>query len=65
MSSWFCNAKMINNILGIYEETKDRGVPSWLGVDMKNLNIQILRLPQREDIQIPIQEQLIIELYSK
>lgn len=48
-----------------YEETKDRGIPSWLGVDIKNLKIQILRLPQREDVQIPIQEQLIIELYSK
>ncbi len=58
-------ANIVKKVKDIYEEIKDRGVPSWLGVDMKNLKIQILRLPQREDIQIPIQEQLIIELYSK
>jgi small subunit ribosomal protein S4 len=57
--------RIIKKIKDTYEETKDRGVPNWLGVDMKSLKIQILRLPQREDIQIPIQERLIIELYSK
>ena len=57
--------KVVKKIKNIYEEIKDRGVPSWLGVDAKDFKIQILRLPQRQDVQIPIQEQLIIELYSK
>lgn len=48
-----------------YEAVKDRGTPSWMTVDIKNLKIKISRLPQREDIQLLIQEQLIIELYSK
>ncbi|MFH1856798.1 MAG: 30S ribosomal protein S4 [Candidatus Omnitrophota bacterium] len=56
---------IIKNIKDSYEKIKDRGVPTWLAVDDKNLKIQVLRLPQREDIQLPIQEQLIIELYSK
>jgi small subunit ribosomal protein S4 len=42
-----------------------RGLPSWMEVDTKNLNGKILHLPEREEISLPIQEQLIIELYSK
>jgi len=45
--------------------SKDRGVPQWLEADLENLKGKVLRLPDREDIQMPIQEQLIVELYSK
>ena len=48
-----------------YEVLKDRGTPSWLSVDPAHLTAQVNRLPVREDIQLPIEEQLIIELYSK
>ena len=47
------------------ELTKDRMSPNWLEIDDNNLKARILRLPEKEDIQIPIQEQLIVELYSK
>lgn len=47
------------------ELSKDRGVPHWLESDLENLKGKVLRLPDREDIQMPIQEQLIVELYSK
>lgn len=47
------------------ELCKDRGVASWLQADLDNLKGKVLRLPDREDIQLPIQEQLIVELYSK
>jgi small subunit ribosomal protein S4 len=47
------------------ELVKDRSLPSWLETDYDNLKATIIRLPQREDIQLPIQEQLIVELYSK
>lgn len=40
-------------------------VPAWLQADHDNLTGKVLRLPQREDIDVPVQEQLIIELYSK
>lgn len=44
---------------------KDRGVAAWLEADLENLKGRVLRLPERDDIQLPIQEQLIVELYSK
>lgn len=45
--------------------SKDRGVPGWLESDFENLKGRVLRLPERDDIQMPISEQLIVELYSK
>lgn len=47
------------------ELSKDRGILPWLEVDLENLRAKVLRLPDRDDIQMPIQEQLIVELYSK
>jgi len=40
-------------------------VPAWLQADHDNLTGKVLRFPEREDIDIPVQEQLIVELYSK
>jgi small subunit ribosomal protein S4 len=40
-------------------------VAPWLLADHDNLTGKILRLPERDDIDTPVQEQLIIELYSK
>ncbi len=42
-----------------------RGSPSWLEVDGAAFRGRITAIPNREDIQFPIQEQLIVELYSK
>lgn len=47
------------------EMSKNRGTPAWLETDAANLKGRVLRLPERDDIQMPIQEQLIVELYSK
>ncbi|MBU1122911.1 MAG: 30S ribosomal protein S4 [Candidatus Omnitrophota bacterium] len=44
---------------------KERGVPSWIDVDNNNLKIKIVRLPEKEDIVLAVNEQLIVELYSK
>ena len=40
-------------------------VPAWLQADHDALNARILRLPERDEITTPVQEQLIVELYSK
>jgi len=45
--------------------SSERGVPVWLEVNFDSLSGKVIRLPEKEDIQLPIQEQLIIELYSK
>src|SRR6186713_3545909 len=47
------------------EEVKGRGVPEWLSVDAGAFAGRIASLPTREQINLPVQEQLIVELYSK
>ena len=47
------------------ETARGRGVPEWLELDAENVSGKVLRLPTREDIKLPIQEQLIVELYSR
>ena len=47
------------------EVTKDRSVAGWLQADPKEFKASVTRLPEKEDIQNPIEEQLIVELYSK
>lgn len=42
-----------------------RGMPSWVEMDVNTLSGKVLNLPVREDIVLPVQEQLIVELYSK
>ncbi|MBI5639299.1 MAG: 30S ribosomal protein S4 [Nitrospirae bacterium] len=44
---------------------EQKGLPAWVEVDTQNFKGRILQIPSREDIQLPAQEQLIVELYSK
>ncbi len=41
------------------------GVPAWLELDADNFKGTVVSLPKRDDVQMPIDEQLIVELYSK
>jgi len=47
------------------EDVLGRGVPGWLELDSQNFKGQVLELPERDDLKIPIEESLIVELYSK
>lgn len=47
------------------ESVKGRGVPKWLELDSAACQGRVLSLPARDDVNFPIQEQLIVELYSK
>jgi small subunit ribosomal protein S4 len=47
------------------DSAKGRGVPKWLELDHAALKGKVIGLPARDDINFPIQEQLIVELYSK
>jgi small subunit ribosomal protein S4 len=55
--------------LAILEQAKEfaghQNMPNWLEVDRDNYKGRVLSLPKREDIQLPVNEQLIVELYSK
>lgn len=44
---------------------KGRGIPEWLELDSESFKGRVLREPKRSDILYPINEQLIVELYSK
>ena len=52
-------------ILHAIEEVKGRGIPEWLAFDAAGLSGRVVSLPTREQINLPVQEQLIVELYSK
>jgi small subunit ribosomal protein S4 len=47
------------------EEVKGRGVPEWLVFDAEGMSARIGSIPTRVQINLPVQEQLIVELYSK
>ncbi|NLX76945.1 MAG: 30S ribosomal protein S4 [Clostridiaceae bacterium] len=49
----------------ILDITGGKVVPKWLEVDQENMKGRVISLPEREDIDLPIQEHLIVELYSK
>lgn len=42
-----------------------RGLPSWVEIDTNTLKGKVLQAPERDEITLPVQEQLIVELYSK
>jgi len=44
---------------------KERSAAKWLEIDRTDLKITVIRLPEKEDLTIPVKEQLIVELYSK
>jgi small subunit ribosomal protein S4 len=47
------------------ELTQNQGTMEWLEVDRENLSGKVIRLPNRDEIDIPIAEHLIVELYSR
>jgi small subunit ribosomal protein S4 len=49
----------------ILEATAGRIAPEWLEVDIENMTGKVVALPTKEDIDIPIEDHLIVELYSK
>jgi small subunit ribosomal protein S4 len=57
--------KALKKIKDNLELSKERSVPTWLEFNANELKAKVLRLPEKEDIQQPIEEQLIVELYSK
>ncbi len=53
-------------VLEVAKEFASHGtLPSWLEVDRDDYKAKVLALPKREDINLPVNEQLIVELYSK
>ena len=55
------NVQVVNAL----ELVGGRGTPHWLELRSENVSGKVLSLPKREDINLPIQERMIVELYSK
>jgi len=57
-------SRKVNRIAGALEALEGKSLPQWLEIDKDNFAGKVKSLPAREDITMPIQEQLIVELYS-
>ena len=58
-------SRKVGSIVTALEGVERRGLPSWLEVDKNSFKTTIKAEPIRDEIQLPINEQLIVELYSK
>ncbi len=58
-------SRQVERIIEAMETVARRGVPSWLELDKENFRGGIKALPSREELTMPVQEQLVVELYSK
>lgn len=58
-------SKEHEELKAIVEFNKNKTVPGWLEVDRKKVETNILSFPTREDVTFPIEEHLVVELYSK
>ncbi|MBR0397231.1 MAG: 30S ribosomal protein S4 [Eubacterium sp.] len=59
------NKKTTQRMKDVMEVTAGRTVPSWMDVDQENLKGTINEVPTRDLIDVPVDEMLIVELYSK
>jgi len=59
------SSQKVPAVVHALEEVKGRGVPEWLSFDPNAFAAKISSIPTREQINLPVQEQLIVELYSK
>ena len=58
-------SRKVERILDAMETVARRGVPQWLELDKDNFKGLVKTMPSREELTMPIQEQLVVELYSK
>jgi small subunit ribosomal protein S4 len=58
-------SQKVTAIVGALENQASRGVPKWLEVDATAFKASVKEMPAREDLTLPVEEHLIVELYSK
>ncbi len=54
-----------DKIKAVVEANSAKPVPEWISVDRNNLTAKVIALPTREQIEAPVEEQLIVEFYSR
>ena len=58
-------SQKVSNIAAAVEMVGGRGVPDWLELDSLNYSGKVLTLPKRDNVNLPVQERMIVEFYSK
>jgi small subunit ribosomal protein S4 len=58
-------SRKVSTIIEALESVARRGIPQWLALDKGNFKGAVRMLPTREELTMPVQEQLVVELYSK
>ena len=58
-------AKSSDKIKAVVEANSARPVPEWISIDREKLSAKVIALPNREQIEAPVEEQLIVEFYSR
>ena len=58
-------SRKVSRIVEAVDTVARRGIPQWLELDKDNFTGTVKRFPSREELVMPIQEQLVVELYSK
>ncbi len=58
-------AKSSDKIKAVVEANSARPVPEWISIDREKLSAKVIALPTREQIEAPVEEQLIVEFYSR
>jgi len=59
------NSRNIPSLVDNMSRLEHRGLPAWVEIDSASFKGKVLHIPSREEMQLPVQEQLIVELYSK
>ena len=57
--------RIIKKIKAVVEANSARPVPTWIDVNRDELSVKIINLPNRDQIDAPVEEQLIVEFYSR
>jgi small subunit ribosomal protein S4 len=58
-------SKSVGRIIENASYAAGREIPEWLGADLRDMKVEVRALPERNQIDVPVQEQLIVEYYSK
>ncbi len=59
------NTSLFAKVKEAVSEEKEVSGPSWLKIDKKNLSIKVIRFPERNEVTIPVEEQHIVNFYSR
>ena len=58
-------SKTMGRLIENVSYAEGREIPDWLSSNLKDLTVNVLALPERNQVDVPVQEQLIVEYYSK